>query len=109
MWWLAALFSGGILASEAVRKSRIPEYGSDEYYRKIHPEMTAEQRAVLRFELGKILSESEKRLVEQRHLREAIKGKAGGYGSIKGHDGVFRLIDDVIKAEGKVFEWNSNS
>lgn len=107
MWWLAALFSGGILASEAIRKSRIPEFGTDEYYRKTDPNMTADQRAMLRFEMGKILSEPEKRLVEARTLREAQKGKAGGYGSIKCHDGVFRLIDDVIAAEGKVFEWNS--
>lgn len=40
MWGLMALISGAILAPDAIKKSRIPEFGTIAYWRYSHPEMS---------------------------------------------------------------------
>lgn len=40
MWGLMALISGAILAPDAIKRSRIPEFGTIAYWRYSHPEMS---------------------------------------------------------------------
>ena len=68
MWGLMALFSGGYLAKEAIRKSRIPEYATVEFYLQQHPNMSLLDITKLRNQkVGTELSDEEvKMLVKNR-------------------------------------------